>query len=80
MSSVSASRRQAPSWGATRQEQAELQSMGFTPEQIRRLIELRSEYPLIEEVFSRAELQRLLFLKWLHERWTENDELRLMDA
>ena len=39
---------------------------GFTPEQIERLEALRAAYPITEFVTTRAELDRLNFLKW---RW-----------
>ena len=45
---------------------ASLAQAGFTPEQITRLEALRAAYPITEFVTSRAELDRLTFLKW---RW-----------
>lgn len=42
---------------------ADLEQLGFTPEQIARLDALRAAYPLIEFV-SIQECQRLAFLKW----------------
>jgi hypothetical protein len=43
---------------------AELKAQGFTGEQITRLRQLRSEYPLREIVDSQQTLDRLRFLKW----------------
>jgi hypothetical protein len=43
---------------------ADLEQLGFTPQQIERLTALRDAYLIIEFVDSSEELQRLLFLKW----------------
>ncbi len=53
------------------EEQAELfwlEQMGFTPEQIARLRELRDMYPYIEYMDSRKQWNRLRFVKWLYSR------------
>jgi len=50
-------------------ERRDLECLGFTTEQIERLLELRAAYPLVEFVDSREELMRLMFLKWLHAKW-----------
>lgn len=43
---------------------ADLESQGFTPAQIARLLILRADYPLIEMVDSRQALEQIRFLKW----------------
>jgi len=45
----------------------DLVAQGFTPEQIQRLEELRAVYPMIEMVDDIEQVQRMIFLKWLHE-------------
>uniref|UniRef100_A0A7C5RV81 Uncharacterized protein n=1 Tax=Thermomicrobium roseum TaxID=500 RepID=A0A7C5RV81_THERO len=53
------------------EEQAEqmwLEELGFTPEQIARLRELRDMYPYIEYMDSRKQWNRLRFVKWLYSR------------
>ncbi len=53
------------------EEQAEqlwLEGLGFTPEQIARLRELRDMYPYIEYMDSRKQWNRLRFVKWLYSR------------
>jgi hypothetical protein len=47
---------------------ADLEAMGFTREQIERLVELREAYPYIEHFDSAEEWRRLQFLKWRLER------------
>jgi hypothetical protein len=42
--------------------------MGFTPDQIARLRELRDMYPYIEYMDSRKQWNRLRFVKWLYSR------------
>ena len=42
----------------------DLGTQGFSPEQIARLIAMRNDYPMVEAVGSRRELDRLRFLKW----------------
>lgn len=44
--------------------EAQLAGAGFTPEQIARLVDLRTLYPLLEFVESPAAIHRLRFLKW----------------
>lgn len=41
-----------------------LEQRGFSPQQIARLEALATAYPLLEFLDSRAEWQRLTFLKW----------------
>ncbi|MCX7622308.1 MAG: hypothetical protein RMK01_09315 [Thermomicrobium sp.] len=53
------------------EEQAEslrLEELGFTPEEIARLRELRDMYPYIEYMDSRKQWHRLRFVKWLYSR------------
>lgn len=53
------------------EEQSELfglEQLGFTPEQIARLRELRDMYPYIEFMDSRKQWNRLRFVKWLYSR------------
>ena len=45
---------------------ADLTAQGLTPAQIAHLRGLAADYPLIELVDSRYELDRLKFLKWRH--------------
>jgi hypothetical protein len=52
----------------------ELEQLGFTPEQIARLAALRELYPLIEMVDSAEQLQRLVFLRWLHTTRSQPDD------
>jgi hypothetical protein len=42
----------------------ELRRVGFTTEQIERLVVLRAQYPFLEWVDTDNQWQRLLFLKW----------------
>ncbi|MCM8745283.1 hypothetical protein NET03_01925 [Thermomicrobium sp. CFH 73360] len=49
-------------------EQMWLEELGFTPEQIARLRELRDMYPYIEYMDSRKQWNRLRFVKWLYSR------------
>ena len=44
----------------------ELRNAGFTPAQIERLTALKALYPVCEYVVSRAQFERLAFLKWLY--------------
>lgn len=44
----------------------DLKAVGFNDEQIERFEELRAQYPYIEFLGSRKELERLKFVKWLH--------------
>lgn len=74
MTATATARRAAPSWDVTQEEHAELMSFGFTLAQIQRLAEMRAVYPLIEQIYTKEEMQRLLFLKWLHARWSKVDE------
>jgi hypothetical protein len=45
----------------------DLVAEGFSPEQIQRFEELRAVYPMIEMVDDNEQLQRMIFLKWLHQ-------------
>jgi hypothetical protein len=45
---------------------AKLRAAGFTLEQIERLTALKARYPVCEYVVSRAQLERLTFLRWLY--------------
>jgi hypothetical protein len=44
----------------------DLKAAGLSDEQIERCEELRAQYPYIEFLGSRKELERLKFVKWLH--------------
>jgi hypothetical protein len=44
----------------------DLEHAGFTAREIAQLESLRDVYPIIEMVDSTEQLQRLMFLKWLH--------------
>jgi hypothetical protein len=55
-------------------ETVELEQLGFTPDQIARLTALREVYPLIEMVDSAEQLQRLVFLRWLHTTRSQPDD------
>lgn len=55
-----------PVRAATIAERVDLVVQGFTTEQIEHLCRLRAVYPVIEFVESKQELQRLIFLKWMH--------------
>jgi hypothetical protein len=46
----------------------QLEALGFTPDQIARLRELRDMYPYIEYMDSRKQWNRLRFVKWLYSR------------
>ena len=46
----------------------DLLEVGFTTEEIERLIELKAEYPYLEYVDSGRQWQRILFLKWRYEK------------
>jgi hypothetical protein len=59
----------------TTQGSVELEQLGFTPEQIARLTALREVYPLIEMVDSAEQLQRLVFLRWLHTTRSQPDDM-----
>lgn len=48
--------------------QDDLEVEGLTEREIGRLVRLRERYPYSEFVGSGVEWNRLLFLKWLHER------------
>jgi hypothetical protein len=45
---------------------ADLEADGFNPAQIKRLDELKANYPYLEFTDSMAEWRRLSFLKWRH--------------
>jgi hypothetical protein len=45
-----------------------LEQLGFAPEEIARLRELREMYPYIEYMDSRKQWHRLRFVKWLYSR------------
>lgn len=70
MSATATSRRTTLAAKVTQGECAELSALGFSPAQIHRLAELRAMYPLMEQIYTKEELQRLLFLKWLHAQWS----------
>lgn len=80
MTASATARRAAPNWNVTQQERAELMNLGFTQAQIQRLAAMRAVYPLIEQIYTKEELHRLLFLKWLHARWSNMDEYVRLDA
>jgi hypothetical protein len=50
----------------------DLLEVGFTPDEIEQLRELKREYPFVEYVDSGRQWQRLQFLKWRY----ENGDLR----
>jgi hypothetical protein len=52
-----------------------LAQQGFTDEQIRRLESLRDAYPILEFITTRAEWQRLAFLKWCYQHGQQPSEL-----
>lgn len=80
MSAMPANPSQARITRATPRERAELERVGFTPVQIDRLVALRAAYPLMEEIFTQEELKRLLFLQWLHSKWSNAAEDGLLVA
>jgi hypothetical protein len=80
MSATTTTRRFTLAVDVSPRERAELAALGFSPAQVLRLAELRALYPLLEQVYSKEELQRLLFLKWLHEQWTGNRADRPLQA
>jgi hypothetical protein len=43
---------------------ADLETNGFSPAQIERLEQLKSQYPYIEFIDSMSQFNRLAFLKW----------------
>ena len=47
--------------------QEDLLRQGFTPEQIRRLIDIGDQYPLIELFISQKARDRLVFLRWCYQ-------------
>jgi hypothetical protein len=53
----------------------DLAQLGFTPEQIKRLEALREAGPLLEFITTRAEWQRLVFLKWCYEHGQQPSEM-----
>jgi hypothetical protein len=50
----------------------DLLDVGFTPDEVEQLRELKREYPFVEYVDSGRQWQRLQFLKWRY----ENGDLR----
>lgn len=80
MTATATASRTVPGWDVTQMERAELLSLGFTLAQIQRLAAMRAVYPLIEQIYTKEELHRLLFLKWLHARWSNMDEYVRLDA
>ena len=47
-------------------DETDLQEAGFTVEEIVVLARLRHSYPVLGELVSRRELQRLEFIKWCY--------------
>lgn len=80
MDTTAATRPLSLKTNVTQGERAELLSLGFTPGQIERLSVLRAVYPLIDQIYTKEELQRLLFLKWLHEQWSPDHTAQPLDA
>jgi hypothetical protein len=80
MSATATTRRLTLASNVTQGELAELSALGFSPTQIHRLVELRAIYPLLEQVYTKEELQRLLFLKWLHTQWSGDHTAEPLDA
>ena len=58
----------------------DLVAQGFTPEQIQRLEDLRSVYPLIEMVEDIEQVRRMVFLKWLHEHRSDPADIAHTEA
>lgn len=59
---------------ATPREWSEMESYGFTPEQIDCFCRLRAVYPLIELIDTKEEFMKLLFLQWLYAKWAQAGE------